>query len=142
MNAESLIKDMNECLKRIILRSEVFLKETQERDYSGVSTFDESRAFEISQFQNLDQQLIKMSRDLPAQSENPIQIESLRSLIFENESLLQTLAFIDQKIHIHLELEKAAIQSELNRYERETEKLNKFKSTWVPESGERLDGTL
>ena len=142
MESIRLIQFMNDCVRRLILISEEFLRESSQRNFSGVSVFEELRAQEIALFQDIDEKIKTLCLEFSSASLDVQTSQSLRGLILENKSLLETLTLLDQKIQINLELEKASIQAELHRYEKETHRLTKFKSTWVPESGERLDGTI
>ena len=142
MEAIRLVQFMNDCIRRLILVSEEFLKESNLKNFSRVSDFEALRAEEIKLFQDIDEEMKRLCHTMPPASMDAHASECLKSLILENKSLLETLTLIDQKIQINLELEKASIQAELKRYEKETHQLTKFKSTWVSGSGERLDGTI
>ena len=133
---------MNECLEKMIQISQTFLNQVQKNNFKGVDQFDESR--EVN-FKFLDQ--CNQSLNALTQALNPVQLPQqnqnrLRDLALDYQSLARTLSLIDEKIEIHIESHQTLIRKELIALEKQSLQVKKFKSTWLPESGERLDDQI
>lgn len=133
---------MNECLEKMIQLSQTFLNQAQKNNFKAVDQFDESREVNFKFLVQCNQSL-----DALTQALNPVQLPQetqnrLRDLALDYHSLARTLSLIDEKIEIHIESHQSLIRKELTVLEKQSLHVKKFKSTWLPESGERLDDQI
>ena len=133
---------MNECLEKMIQLSQTFLNQAQKNNFKGVDQFDESREVNFKFLVQCNQSLDALTQalipvQLPQETQN-----RLRDLALDYHSLARTLSLIDEKIEIHIESHQTLIRKELIALEKQSLQVKKFKSTWLPESGERLDDQI
>jgi|GEM_PF-892389 hypothetical protein len=133
---------MNECLEKMIQLSQTFLNQAQKNNFKGVDQFDESREVNFKFLVQCNQSLDALTQalipvQLPQETQN-----RLRDLALDYHSLARTLSLIDEKIEIHIESHQSLIRKELTVLEKQSLHVKKFKSTWLPESGERLDDQI
>jgi len=127
-------------LRRFLEINENFLisiERNHSADFEGLHLQRESMIKEVLL---LDKKISESVRKLSISDKNNQLIESLKNLIYTQEKLIKSIFSSDEKIICKIEVEKKKLLKELNDSEREKEIVKKFRSTWIPESGAKLDG--
>ena len=138
----SLLKSKNKCLQRFLEVSLTFLDQASSQDFSNLQGFQDQREASLKAIDLYDRKITESIALLP-------QLEHMAELSFAVEELLQRkhqivaqIVAVDEKIVAQIELEKLRIQRELNQSQKSKDTVGKFKSAWVPNSGDSLDETL
>lgn len=137
-DVQALLRSKNRCLSQLILITEEALRASSTPNAIAdleqlLPRFDQSRSAVFKAIELVDRELLKASH-----TPEP----KLESLIREQQQLVKNLQGLDSKL---FEVFEAVIQSgqrEIHQTLQSREKLNRFKSNSVSESGEGLDQTL
>jgi hypothetical protein len=142
-DVQALIKSKNRCLSQLIRITEEALSASSA--FSALDEllpkFDQDRSALFRAIELVDQEI---TRAIPqARAANPpAQNTGLRDLVLEQQSLLTSLRDLDTRLLESLEAAIQFGQKEIQQTLSNREKLNRFKSQQVSESGEGLDQTL
>lgn len=137
-DVQALLRSKNRCLSQLILITEEALRASSTSNVLAdldqlLPRFDQSRSAVFKAIELVDQELKKAS-EAPA--------PQLESLIREQQQLVKSLQSLDSKLFETFEAAIQTGQREINQTLQSREKLNRFKSNSVSESGEGLDQTL
>jgi hypothetical protein len=137
-----LIEKKNRCLGSLLDCSQKFLSEAQHDGSSAVYQYEKARAkwFNLS---TVYDRLINQRAKSPIQGlTDPKFSQQLKTALEHQKTILTALLEMSQKIIELLETQKSEISLELNKSDQHRSLLIKFRSTWVAEAGQGLDGTL
>ena len=140
-----LLQSQNRCLERLLECTESFLEHSfklNSRDFSGLTSFQDQREVFLKAIHLYDRKISEVVSLLSESDKSDINIEKIRELIEVKEVLTKKLFDIDQKIITEIENEKCRLAQELSESDKNSQLVKKFKSKWVSESGETLDGTI
>ncbi len=142
MEVLALLRSKNKCLTRFLEASQDFWIHAQKGDLSGLDAFylkRESILKGIDLYERkINETLAKMSA-----SQNTAQLrDEVRKLLDHWKFLVHSVANIDAKIIEKVAEAKDRAFKHLHENKKSQETLNRFKSAWVPSSGESLDEKL
>jgi len=137
-----LIESQNRCLKRFVTDSQQFIASANRGDLSELYQLQEKRDSIIKALQLYDRKISREVLNLNSKAKTPEFIQTVKELCQQKENLIQSILALDSKIISLIEEEKLRLMKEVSEFEKRTNLTKKFKSTWVSESGEKLDGKL
>lgn len=152
MNLLSLLQNKNRCLKKLFELTQSMIGQCvfEENSTNSTTAFHatlEKRARMIEALQLYDKKIDLLTQSLFSQSK-PEEIrntpfgQQLTPYIQEANSLCQSILQVDQQLVQNLERQKTRIVTVLLQSDKQKNLLQKFKSSWVPESGMEIDGIL
>jgi hypothetical protein len=139
---ENIIQSKNQCLQKFLLGTEKFLELYDLGSSPDINELHQFRESMIKTIHIYDKKVGKLINDLQPTEKTSQLIETVRALVHEQDNLIQAILLVDKKIIQRIEEEKEQLLKELSTSDRQKEIVRKFKSTWVPEAGEKLDGTI
>ncbi len=142
MDVTSALQSQNRCLQKLLADSSDFLNLSEQNLFNSLQGFQTKRDVLIKTIHIYDQKITHMISELSTEEKDKLRTPYTRDLISSKERLIQNILKTDEKIMSKLELEKARIKQALTESSRNHEIFRKFKSNWIAESGERLDGSL
>jgi hypothetical protein len=145
----SLLQAKNRCLQRLLELCTKFIaswelpKESSETDtrarVAELARFQGRRESTFKGLELYDRRANEALASLPSESRTPYLIEETRRALLAKDRLVQAIIERDNEIMTRLKSEKGRVFEELTDARRGQNLVNKFKSTWVPGSGEGLD---
>ncbi|MEK6578624.1 MAG: flagellar protein FliT [Bdellovibrionota bacterium] len=142
MDVISLLKSKNRCLEKFIEISIQFFNETQTGDFSQLDRFESQRSATLKAFDLLQRKVHESTDALKEIRNNATLAIALQQEMAIKARLIQKILELDEKIILALNVEKSRVQIDLNSSHKNKETVMKFKSTWMPESGEGIDEKL
>jgi hypothetical protein len=142
MEIIKLLESKNRCLKKILDFSVQFLSQTETGDFSQLAQFQAYRDATLKTISLLDKKLTEIISLLPPSQKTPEFIEQAKAIYQKENDLIGKIIEIDQFILSQIQLEKTRLTQEIASSEKNSQAVKKFKSTWVAESGETLDGKI
>ena len=149
MNAIEILEKKNKCLRRLLEESTPFIaslpSDTHQPGeaplYQSLGGFLRRREMIVRIMGAYDRKLANILKSSPKDfPENTL--ERLNILLETKNILINEISKADRVIIEALELEQARVRNEINHSRKAVDNLQKFKSAWIPESGEGLDQTL
>jgi hypothetical protein len=126
-----LLQSQNRCLKKLLEHSKQFQKETDKNDFSNL----EALTF-------YERKIAEFTHHLDKQKKTETFVEAIKNIIENKKNLINIIIKIDNDIILKIEAEKSKLMQELSISEKTKFMVNKFKSKWIAQSGEELDGLL
>ncbi len=142
MNVLKLLHSKNRCLEKFLGCSQEFIFLAEQGDFSHLDKFHNRREVLMKAFVLYDQKISKTIQTLLPIEKTTELIQSARQAEEIKCNLIQAISKVDQKIMLAIQKEQRRLQKELLASEKESQIVKKFKSSWVSESGETLDGKL
>lgn len=142
MEVLKLIRSQIRCLERFKEASQCFLADTETGDFSQIDDFEKSRATLLKGFALFDRKITESVSLLPQEDRTPQLIAEVERLLAQKTALIGEILSVDDRIIERIAAEQRRISAEAARAHRSTSVMKKFKSGWVPESGDKLDETL
>jgi hypothetical protein len=142
MEVLNLLQSKNRCLGKFLSCSETFLAQVRTGDLSQLEPFQNQRDSILKALDLYDRKISELIEKLSPQEKTPQFISSVKQIIARDSSLFQSILQIDEQIVTEIEKEKARLTQELSASDKNNQMVKKFKSTWVAESGEMLDGKI
>jgi hypothetical protein len=142
MDVLKLLHSQNRCLLKLLDKSRKFLADTESGDLSSLQFFQNYRDTVIKALILYDNKVSETISKLSTSEKSETLIESVRKTQVLKEELLQAILCIDQKIITRIEDERNRLLQELSISNKNNQLVRKFKSTWIPEAGEKLDGKI
>lgn len=142
MDVLTLMQSKNRCLQRLLDISTTFLVASEKGDFSGLDDFELQRNAIIQALDLYDRKIAEVVAKLSAADRTPPLLSKIEETLAEKNRLIQSILTLDDRIIQAIEREKSRIQTELANSRKSQALMNKFKSSWVAESGEELDSTL
>jgi hypothetical protein len=142
MDVLSLLKSKNRCLRRFLALSEDFSAVAAGGDLAGLAAFQQGRESLLRAIGLFDRKLAEAAADAARSPVTPELREGILALFAEREGIVQKILTADERVLALIEAEKTRIRGELSGSRKQQEKMKRFKSAWVPPSGEELDTSL
>lgn len=142
MEVIKLIESKNRCLEKYLLLTSQLLEDLEKNDYSTLNTIEVQRESVLKALDLYDRRINDELKNLSPDQKNSDLITQVNLLEQTRTQLIQDILDQDKKIISLIELEKIRLLKESNESEKSSQILKKFKSSWVPEPGEKLDGTV
>lgn len=144
-----LLESENRCLKKFLIVSENYLKITQARlnaneefNFNDLEEFQKKREKSFKSITLHQKKISELVQRLSATDKTPELIEMIKKIIKDRQYLVQILLNNDNSIIESFDEAKNQLNRKLAESERSSQLVQKFKSQWVMESGEQLDGQL
>src|SRR5688572_23953438 len=142
MDVLKLLRSKNRCLEKFLRYSQEFLTYAEGGDLSTLQYFQSRRDATLKALQLYDRKISEMVAQLSPSERTTSLIESVRQTLELKGKLIQSILATDQKIISKIEDEKKRILQELSSSDRNKQLVRKFKSGWIAEAGEKLDGKI
>ena len=142
MDVVGLLESKNRCLRRFLELSSEFLLATDQGNFSGLEAFHTKRDATLKTLELYDKKIALEIPRIPTQAERTAAANRVRQILEERDQIVAKILNTDERIICRIEQEKARIAAELASSRKNKTHLNKFRSQWVPESGEELDKKL
>lgn len=142
MDVLTILRSKNRCLERFLELSLSFAREMDKDDLSGLAQFQERREDIIKALDLYDRKITEAVSLLPLIERTPELIQAVESALTRKDELVHKILEEDLKIISRIEDTKNNTLREMGSTRKTKEIVGKFKSTWVPESGEGLDKKL
>jgi hypothetical protein len=138
-----LLNSRNKCLQKILDLSRGFAKSCEgDGELNGLAAFEKDRDLLFRALALHENKITMAVSALEPAARTPALIARVRTATQVHASLVAEITSEDNQIMARIEREKQAVL-EARTISRKQKVLNdKFKSTWVPESGEELDRKL
>ena len=140
MNAIKLSLNRITCLQKVLDCTEIFLASAKRGDFTALPPFIKRRNTLFKAFRFYDDQLKKIIKTLPQDSKISFLVDSLKRDLKIQERLTYSIQGVDSELTKLIEGEKERLQHELVLSEKHQKIFSRFKSHWLPEQGEQLDG--
>ncbi|OFZ21464.1 MAG: hypothetical protein A2X94_08120 [Bdellovibrionales bacterium GWB1_55_8] len=142
MEVLKLIRSQIRCLERFKEASSCFLAAADAGDFGGLDQFERNRASLLKGFDLFDRKITESVAQMGPGDRTPALLAEAEELLFTKSSLIQEIMGIDDRIIERISTEQLRISTEISRTQRSNSLMKRFKSGWVPESGEQLDEIL
>jgi len=142
MNVLKLLQSKNRCLEKFLKYSEEFLSQAEMGDLSSINEFQNRREGALKAVLLFDRKITEIIEELSSDEKTNTLIESVKQALAAKDELIQSILITDQKIIAKIEEEKERLLKELSTSDKSMQMVKKFKSKWISESGEKLDGKL
>ena len=145
MKLLSLLKSKKRCLDRFLALSEDFLASARKGELNSLPDFHAQREVILKALTLYDRKLSECAATAEnslACRESPSLLQSIRVWNNDYHSLVIQISAVDHAIMEQLHAESVKIQEELTQARKKQAAVGKFKSGWVPDSGEGLDKQL
>ena len=139
MDVLSLLQSKKRCLRRYLSLSVKFLASAKHGDLTSLETFELLRESVIKTLGMYDRKITSVVQSLPAEERTPALSSSVQSHLNEEAALVQSILKNDNQIIAAIEVEKRRLLHEMANTDKAKAITNRFKSAWMPESGEGLD---
>lgn len=142
-----MLESENRCLQKIMGLSEGLLNasSSQSSVLKGVDLdlFSLQREKLFKTLQLLDQRINQVASDRKKGPALPEAIDtSIRNLLNQKTQLVEAVLQQDQKVIAKIREAQEQLSKEILSSNRSIERVARFKSNWINESGRNLDGTL
>jgi len=142
MEVLRLMRSKNRCLERWLNHSHEFLAQAQAGDFTQLRGFETQRDAIIKAIGLFDRKLTEVIACLPHEDRTQLMIEGVKLVEADRMRLVEEILVLDQKVIKEVEAEKARLSSSLGNSEKSKNTVKKFKSNWIPGSGEGIDRKL
>jgi hypothetical protein len=142
MEVLKLLDSKNRCLNKFLKYSETFLMEAQAGNLTEIDRFQNQREAIIKALQLYDRKISEETLKLSSLERTPALIASAQQAFLLREKIIEAILKIDQNIMAEIEKEKNRLIQELSDSDKNHHLVMKFKSKWVSEPGETLDGQI
>ena len=137
-----LVDSKTRCLQRFLELTKRFLSTAENGDFSGLNAFEIGREAIVKALGMYDRKVNENVIRIPLADRNPTLSHAVQARLNEQGRLLKEIIKIDQHVMVCIEREKNRVQQELINSQKRHELAGRFKSSWMPESGEGLDQKL
>lgn len=142
MEVIKLLESQNRCLNQFLKASETFLLEAQSGNLAGLELFQVQRDGILKALQLYDRKITEEASQLGShQLTSPLKT-SIQQALNHKKQIVEFIFKVDQAIIEEIEKEKKQLVQELSNSDKNHQLVMKFKSKWVTESGETLDGKI
>lgn len=143
MDVLALLRSKNRCLDRFLSISRDFLAALEGgAGLSGLERFQLDRDACLKAIDLYDRKISEAVPLLPSEVRTPSLSESVKTQLDRKQSVIQSILAVDLEIMSRIEEARNDLLKDLSESRKNTEKLGKFKSRWVPEAGEGIDRKL
>ena len=140
-----LLKSKSRCLKKLFDLSQGLLAEVQLGNYADLDQFHLRRNAVLKAVQLYDRKVtdsLQQIYSLGTFGKIPQFDDTFKNLVQEQENEIKRILDSDRQIILKIEAEKDQLAKELMSTEKKNHMFQRFKSKWVSESGEKLDGKI
>ena len=142
MELLKLLKAKNAYLKKFLICTEDLVPLVESGDFSTLTAFQKRRDSILKGIQFFDQKISNALLNISETKTTPSLINAVVELVETKTHLIQTIILADQRIMAAIEAEKNRLQKEAIASDRSQQLVKKFRSSWISESGEQLDGKV
>lgn len=144
MDVLSLLRSKNRCLEKFLETTTEFVAQWEKAGQLGdLTAFQSSRDAILRAIDLYDRKISEAVQEIssvPHPSSNFV--ERVRAVLEQKNRLIQKILLADEPILQKIEAEKSRIRGEIAANLKQSQLVQKFKSTWIPESGEEFDRQL
>ncbi len=145
MDVVSLLKVINgknRALKRFLDVSTAFLGASERGDLSGLQKLQCRRDAIIRALELFDRRISAGVATLVPTERTESFARDVREALTRKDALIHDILAVDLKIISLIDSEKNEILRQIAMSRKQRDTFSKFKSAWMPEPGDGLDGTL
>ena len=119
-----------------------FLQEITNGDLSGLDQFEARRNQCLEVILSGDKKIAEIAKGIAEKEKTTALLHVLGELSRRSDHIFSEIIQIDAKIIEKLSQEKDQLKGRLTDFNRNEKLVRKFKSSWIPNSGDKLDGSL
>lgn len=139
MDVLGLLQSKNRCLNRFLKITERFLSA---KDLSALPAFEQERESILKALDLYDRKITGVVMGLTDLERTPELSKQVEDALETKHFLVNQILALDEKIIARIEDEKSRLVREMNQTQKTRDTVNKFKSAWIPDSGDGIDETL
>lgn len=140
MEVLKLLQSQNRTFEKLVNCSRQFLASDWKGDLDALHTYESQRALIVRTLSLFEGRINTVVQNIPSSDRTQILITSVQKCMNEKNTLYQEFLTLDLKIEALIRKEQERISKLVYHTEKSQDLLNRFKSKWVPDSGESLDG--
>ena len=134
-----LLASKNRYLRRYLSVSRDFLVNALTGNLSQLFEVEQKREKLIQAIGVHNRKISEFIRDLSPEFRTPDLVERAQAQMTEEAEVVQSILKVDNQIVECIEHEKLRLKKELLQTQKRKDLAGRFKSAWIPESGEGLD---
>jgi hypothetical protein len=143
MDVLGLLRSKNRCLERYLQISEQTLSDHLSRgDFTKLPDLEGERDSILKAIalydRKLNQAVGELDRNIDTQTLAPL----IENELHRKDALVKKIVDVDLQILSRIETERSRLSRDIGATLRAKENLSKFRSEWIPESGDELDSKL
>lgn len=143
MDVLALLRSKNRCLEKFRDLSRDFLIDCARKDeFSKIQLFQEKRDSTLKAMDLYDRKVTEAVEFISARERTPELADAVRSELARKDAFVQEILALDLEIISRIEDAKNRLLHEFAASRKSKESLSKFKSKWIPSSGEEIDRKL
>ena len=119
--------------------SESFAKSAGDGDFSNLPEFEQHREAALKAIDLYDRKIAECVSLLSDSDRTPALREAIREALNAKEALIHRILKTDLTIISRIEIQRNQLMQEMTTAQKAKERISKFKSSWIPESGAELD---
>lgn len=141
MDLQSLLRSRNKCLRRFLELSSRFLRSEQSisDDSTDLIEFQSQRSGLLKAYGLYDQKVTELVEATPNLKTDEKLIGAVIDSMAEKKQLIAEISRVDEAIMNRIQSASEEVMSTISGENKKKSVLRRFKSTWIPESGEGLD---
>ena len=140
MEVLKLLQSQNRTFKKLVDCSRAFLASDWKGDLKALHEYESQRALIVRTLSLFEGRINSVVQSIPSSERTQVLISAVQNCMNEKNALYQEFINLDLKVEGLIRNEQERISKLVHHTEKNQDLLNRFKSTWVPESGESLDG--
>ncbi|OFZ82466.1 MAG: hypothetical protein A2583_01680 [Bdellovibrionales bacterium RIFOXYD1_FULL_53_11] len=145
MDVCSLMQSKNRCLERFLRLSEKFMSDHRSCEgglLDGLDRFQKEREDILKAISLLDKKIHETAAAIERDAVTPALSAAVKNELDRKDMIVRLIIESDLKIISEIEKLKNEMINDIARERKAGRLIGKFKSEWVPKSGEELDGSL
>jgi hypothetical protein len=143
MDVLSLLRSKNRCLEKFLEASTEFLADAERSDaLPDLPSFELRRDAILKAIELYDRKINEAVSLLPPGQKPLPLVEAVKVALDSKEALIRRILLVDERILERVEAEKTKVLKEIVSTHKQANLVQKFKSTWMPDSGEEIDKKL
>jgi hypothetical protein len=138
-----LLRSKNRCLARFLEASQAFLLANETLgSLPSLDDFEIKREAILKAILLYERKINEVAATLPAGVKTAMFIAQVEEALAAKDKILAEISVTDNRVLNLVEQEKMRVAKELTSSQKSRELMQKFKSSWVNESGEEIDKSL
>lgn len=142
MEVLKLLQSQNRSLRKLLTYSQEFLASSWDGSLATLQLYEAKRAVILRAMTLYDHKIEELVSALTPEQKTPALIQEIRSCWVEKDQLCKNILELDRAVMKMIRNEQQRLTKLVADNEKSKNLMNRFKSTWVPESGESLDGKV
>jgi len=143
MDVLSLLRSKNRCLERFLQVSTEYLTEAaRSEQLPDLTIFEAKREAILKAIALYDRKLSEAVTSLPPGPRPRSLVQAVEDSLKEKDLIVHRILLIDDQILARVDAEKTKLLKEMTSNQKKTQAVQKFKSSWISESGEEIDEKL